>query len=139
MARTSAPKPAAEEARPAAVGKLFAVTIRNGQDESLGNESSFASSFARRVRSEDMHACVRGLVTSSGEPLRVSSSAPEYLGEVEAVVCVLRDFWESVTLREEFVGRLSLTTRFPQYLFAWSDSQYDQFCVNVLEYKNVLT
>jgi hypothetical protein len=36
--------------------------------------------------------------------------------EQEAVVWVRRSDWESVTLRDEFVGRLSFASRFPQYL-----------------------
>ena len=36
--------------------------------------------------------------------------------EHEAVVCVLRSACERVTEREEFVGRLSEESRFPQYL-----------------------
>lgn len=36
--------------------------------------------------------------------------------EQEAVVCVRRSSWESVTEREEFEGRLSLGSRLPQYL-----------------------
>lgn len=38
------------------------------------------------------------------------------LGEQEAVVCVRRSSWESVTEREEFVGRLREASRLPQYL-----------------------
>jgi hypothetical protein len=38
------------------------------------------------------------------------------VGEQEAVVWVRRSDWERVTLRDEFVGRLSLGSRFPQYL-----------------------
>jgi len=47
MARTRAAKPAAEDARPAAVGKLLEDTIRNGRVESFGKEESFSSSCAR--------------------------------------------------------------------------------------------
>lgn len=38
------------------------------------------------------------------------------VGEQEAVVWVLRSDWESVTEREELVGRLREASRFPQYL-----------------------
>lgn len=38
------------------------------------------------------------------------------MGEHEAVVWVWRSAWERVTLRDEFVGRFSLASRFPQYL-----------------------
>jgi len=37
-------------------------------------------------------------------------------GEQEAVVSVARSLCESVTERDEFVGRLSFGSRFPQYL-----------------------
>lgn len=40
MARIKAAKPAALEARPAAVGKLFSETILRGWVESLGREES---------------------------------------------------------------------------------------------------
>lgn len=43
------------------------------------------------------------------------------VAEHEAVVCVLRSACERVTEREEFVGRLSLESRFPQYLQGVSD------------------
>ncbi len=36
--------------------------------------------------------------------------------EQVAVVSVRRSRWESVTEREEFVGRLRVGSRFPQYL-----------------------
>jgi len=36
--------------------------------------------------------------------------------EHDAVVCVLRFACDRVTEREEFVGRFSLESRFPQYL-----------------------
>jgi len=37
-------------------------------------------------------------------------------GEQEAVVNAQRSLWESVTEREEFVGRLSFGSLLPQYL-----------------------
>lgn len=36
--------------------------------------------------------------------------------EQAAEVCVRRSDWESVTEREELVGRLSFVSRLPQYL-----------------------
>ena len=39
-----------------------------------------------------------------------------YAAEQEAVVCVRRSDWESVTERDEFVGRLRAGSRLPQYL-----------------------
>jgi hypothetical protein len=36
--------------------------------------------------------------------------------EQAAVVCVRKSAWERVTETEELVGRLSLGSRFPQYL-----------------------
>lgn len=56
MARTSAANPAAEEASPAAVGKLFSDTMRRGRAESLGRDESEASSPARRERSSRKQA-----------------------------------------------------------------------------------
>lgn len=47
MARTNAANPAAEEASPAAVGKLLLDTRRSGSLESLGSDSSLDSSSAR--------------------------------------------------------------------------------------------
>lgn len=38
------------------------------------------------------------------------------VGEQVAVVWVRRSFWERVTEMEEFVGRFSFASRFPQYL-----------------------
>ena len=43
--------------------------------------------------------------------------------EHEAVVCARRSDWERVTEREELVGRLSLGSRLPQYLFGLSQSR----------------
>jgi hypothetical protein len=43
MARTKAAKPAADEARPAAVGKLLRETILRGSDESLGSDELASS------------------------------------------------------------------------------------------------
>lgn len=64
MALTSAAKPAADDARPAAVGKLFSETIFKGRVESFGSEVSEASRAERRVRSSRKHACVRAPDTS---------------------------------------------------------------------------
>jgi hypothetical protein len=60
---------------------------------------------------------VRAPETSWGEELRrrVSSFGKE--AEQAAVVWVRRSFWERVTEIEELVGRFSLGSRFPQYLF----------------------
>ena len=56
MARTRAANPAAELARPAAVGKLFEEARRSGYAESVGREGSEFSSRERRVRREVRHA-----------------------------------------------------------------------------------
>lgn len=61
MARTRAAKPAAEEARPAAVGKLFALARRRGWVDSLGREGSLASSSERRARRDWRQARERGV------------------------------------------------------------------------------
>jgi hypothetical protein len=115
MARTRAAKPAAEEARPAAVGKLFSETIESGKEESFGRVGLDDSRAERRERSSRKHAWVRAPLTSWGEEFRrrVSSVKEE---EQAAVVCVLKSAWERVTETEELVGRLSFGSRFPQYL-----------------------
>lgn len=122
MARTRAAKPAADEARPAAVGKLFSETRRSGMVESLGSDESAASRAARRARSSRKQACVRAPETSDCSPLssRESPSEAGYEAEQEAVVSVRRSDCESVTESELLVGRLSLGSRLPQYLRASS-------------------
>lgn len=116
MARTRAAKPAAEEARPAAVGKLFSETIFNGRVDSFGRLGSLDSRAARRARSSRKQACVRAPETSWGVELRMRVSEEGNLAEAAAVVYVRRSFWERVTEIEELVGRLSFGSRFPQYL-----------------------
>lgn len=54
---------------------------------------------------------------SSSVPLRVKVSGPVKVEEHDAVVRVLNDFCESVTEREEFVGRFRDVSRLPQYLW----------------------
>lgn len=83
----------------------------------MGNDESATSSAERRARSSRKQACVRAPETSWGEELRrrVSSFGKE--AEQAAVVWVRRSFWERVTEIEELVGRFSLGSRFPQYLF----------------------
>lgn len=115
MAWTRAAKPAAEEARPAAVGKLFSETILSFRAESLGMEASFSSRAARRARSSRKQAWVRAPEMSEISPLRVRLSSVKE-EEAEAVVRVRRSAWERVTEMEELVGRLSLGSRLPQYL-----------------------
>jgi hypothetical protein len=90
MALTSAANPAAEDARPAAVGKLFSDTMRSGNVDNLGREGFSASRAARRVRSSRKQACVRAPETSCGWELRISASEEGYDGEQEAVVWVRR-------------------------------------------------
>jgi hypothetical protein len=53
---------------------------------------------------------------SEDSPLRVRLSPSVKELEQEAVVRVRRSAWERVTERELLVGRLSLASRFPQYL-----------------------
>lgn len=64
IARTKAAKPAAELARPAAVGKLFSETIFSGNEDSFGSEELESSSCLRRVRSSRKQAWVRAPETS---------------------------------------------------------------------------
>lgn len=56
MARIRAAKPAAEDARPAAVGKLFSETILRLRAASLGRAASDDSRAERRERSSLRHA-----------------------------------------------------------------------------------
>lgn len=58
MARTKAAKPAAELARPAAVGKLFADTSFSGMSDSFGRDESFASTSFRNLLRSCKHAWV---------------------------------------------------------------------------------
>lgn len=90
MARTRAANPAAEEARPAAVGKLFSETMRSGKLASFGREASEASRAERRARSSRKQACVRAPETSCGEELRRSESSVPKVEEHAAVVWVRR-------------------------------------------------
>lgn len=116
MARTRAAKPAAEDARPAAVGKLFSETMCRAHFEHGGRDGLAASSSPRRARRLVRQATRRAFESiGCGVPFsqrRVSSKE----GEHEAVVRAQRSRWERVTERDEFVGRLSLVDRLPQYL-----------------------
>lgn len=98
------------------MGKLFSETIRRGRVESFGREGSAASREVRRARSSRKQAWVRAPVTSWGEEFRRRVSSFPKEAEHAAVVCVRRSAWERVTETEELVGRLSLGSRFPQYL-----------------------
>lgn len=115
IALTRAANPAAELASPAAVGKLFSDTIFSLKVESFGSDGSASSSCWRSVRSSRRQACVRVMEISWSLPLRRRESFV-YEKDAEAVVWVRRSSWERVTLRDEFVGRLSLGSRLPQYL-----------------------
>lgn len=116
MARTMAAKPAAEDARPAAVGKLFSDANFRGRFEVFGNEGSDASRAALLARSSRKHACVRAPDTSAACPFRVRLSPSAKEAEHDAVVRVRREACDSVTDRLELVGVLSFAFAFPQYL-----------------------
>ena len=77
MARIRAAKPAAEDARPAAVGKLFEETMRSGNVDNLGRAESACSISARRARREKRQACARAPSSDSGFPFRVRVSGAE--------------------------------------------------------------
>lgn len=98
-----------------ALGKLFLETIFNGNVDSLGREESAASTAARKERNSRKQAWVRAPEMSCGDPLRRRLSS-EKVEEQDAVVWVRRSSWLSVTESEEFVGRLSFVSLFPQYL-----------------------
>ena len=74
MARTSAAKPAADDARPAAVGKLFSDTSFRFMVLNFGRVGSAASRVERRVRSSRRQACVRAPEMSWASPLRIRLS-----------------------------------------------------------------
>lgn len=93
MARIKAAKPAALEARPAAVGKLFSETILRGRVLSLGREGSEDSREARRERSSRRQAWVRAPEMSWSEPLRVRESVVKEGEQLEGEL-VLGERWE---------------------------------------------
>ncbi len=66
IARTRAAKPAAEEARPAAVGKLFVLARRRGWVDSFGRVGSESSREERRERRARRQAMERGVVRGWG-------------------------------------------------------------------------
>ncbi|KAH3664099.1 hypothetical protein OGAPHI_004813 [Ogataea philodendri] len=112
IAEISAAKPAAEDARPAAVGKLFSLTMCNFISLNFGSdESAVSSSFLYCLRSFK-HCCVLGVSNEWDSPLSQSESFSND-SEHEAVVRVLKSFWDNVTLMEEFVGRLRSLSLFP--------------------------
>jgi len=80
--------------------------------DSLGREESAASAAARRERNSLKQAWVRAPEISCGEPLRRRLSSEK----TEEQDAVRKSSWLSVTDNEEFVGRLSLVSLFPQYL-----------------------
>ena len=61
IARTRAAKPAAELARPAAVGKLLEETMRRGRADNLGREGVASSNSDRRARRDFKQARERGV------------------------------------------------------------------------------
>ncbi len=74
MARTRAAKPAAEDARPAAVGKLFVLARRRGKVDSFGREGLESSREERRSRRAWRQARERGVVRGSAWPFRRRAS-----------------------------------------------------------------
>ena len=90
--------------------------MRRGKVDRCGRDGFAFSSSERRARREERQACDRAPSSDSGLPLRVRVSGAEKVEEQDAVVCVRRSAWASVTEREEFVGRLSFGSRLPQYL-----------------------
>ena len=102
-ATVSAAKPEAEDARPAAVGKLLAVSTR-------ANPRTPA-----RWRSTSRKAEMRGVRSGAGVPSRTSSSAAN-AGSKRTVVSVYRA--SSVSEMEPTSGRFSARSRLPQYLIS---------------------
>jgi hypothetical protein len=119
IARTRAAKPAAEEASPAAVGKLFSDTMYSGRLCSLGSVGSESSRDLRRARRAVRQAVRREFVSTGwGVPFSQSLVVVK-CEEQDAVVRAQRSFCERVTDMEELVGRLSFVERLPQYLITW--------------------
>lgn len=116
MARTRAAKPAADDARPAAVGKLLTETRRRGKGAILGRLGFEDSRAARRERREERQAVGRAEEISWGALLRRRVSGGLKRVEQEAVVWARRSDWERVMEREELVGRFRAGSRLPQYL-----------------------
>ena len=115
MATTNAANPAAEDANPAAVGKLFSDTMCNFHLESWGKLGSVPSISARNFLKSAKHAFVLSDVKLSGFPLsqRISSL---YSSDVATEVRVRKSSWDNVTEMDELVGKLRDLSRFPQYL-----------------------
>ena len=120
MARTRAANPAAEEASPAAVGKLFSDTTCTLYSLSFGSEGLASSRAFRSCLSSRKQAVCRAPETSWASPLRKRRfSVKDALQAAE--VCVRRSDWERVTEMEELVGRFSFVSRLPQYLICRSE------------------
>lgn len=84
--------------------------------ERRGKVGSSVSRAARRERRAERQAWDRGVDSDWGAEFRTRVSGWANEAEHEAVVCVRKSAWESVTEREELVGRLRVASRFPQYL-----------------------
>lgn len=110
---TNAANPAAEEAKPAAVGKLFSETMCNFICDNFGE--SGVSIDARKFLKSAKHAWVRGVSSDSNFPLSHNWSFSND-GEAEAVVNVRKSSWDKVTEIDELVGKFNDLSRFPQYL-----------------------
>lgn len=98
--------PDADEARPAAVGKLFALTILN---------PPFGASLPALARISRKQFWMRCADESSSFPLSHSLS-PSHSSEIAAVVVVPIWSGSRVTDSEELIGSSSLLSRLPQYL-----------------------
>lgn len=77
IARTRAAKPAAEEARPAAVGKLLTERMRRGYVDRGGREGFAVSSSFRKERRAVRQAEGRGVVRGWGVEFRFRVSGEE--------------------------------------------------------------
>lgn len=131
---TRAAKPAAEDASPAAVGKLFTDDICTANVESY---EDFSMSIIRQSTPVQRTLGIDGFLSSTCRlrlfisrihvanlpPSLISSSTPfnhslsfSKDGSARDVVVDRKWSWSSVTESEEFVGRISFVSLFPQYL-----------------------
>ena len=119
-AYVSAAYPAADDASPAAVGKLFADTTRTH----ICAQSAWATthlpsaSYRSPARARVSRSTVSMrlfAVRSSSTPLSQSRSRSNVV-EAVTVVTVRRSRWLRVRETEELIGTFCLASRFPQYL-----------------------
>eukprot|EP01139_Manchomonas_bermudensis_P019483 Amastigsp_a676841_52.p3 type:complete len:258 gc:universal Amastigsp_a676841_52:1017-244(-) len=118
-ANASVAYPAADDARPAAVGKLFSLTMRTlyAGHAALGTSTRPEASTLSLARSRTSRstACVRLLLMSSRSPLsQISSSFRSIDARIDVVV--ERSSMLRVAESDELSGMMSSSLALPQYL-----------------------